>query len=62
MDFTQYSAPSAEWLALEPSLPALPEGLSTEELKKLLNDGREAASAKQMVEQGKDFLPASRYF
>lgn len=40
MDFTQYTAPSAEWLALEPNLPAAPENVGLEELKKLLNDGR----------------------
>lgn len=59
MDFTAYTAPSAEWLALEPKLPPFPDGLGTLELRKLLNDGREAASAKQMVEQG-DFLVSSR--
>lgn len=53
MDFSRYTTPSAEWLALEPTLPAPLEGLGTAELKKFTNDGREAASAKQIVEQGR---------
>lgn len=47
-DFSRYGAPSEEWLALEPNLPVPPHGLPVEERKKLINAGREAASAEAM--------------
>jgi hypothetical protein len=30
-DFTEYGTPSAEWVALEPTLPELPKDLSVEQ-------------------------------
>lgn len=50
-DFTEYGVPSAEWLALVPSLPQVPD-LSAEQLRDLSNSTRESASAKAMVEEG----------
>ncbi|CAI7633321.1 unnamed protein product [Penicillium glandicola] len=47
-DFTEYGVPSAEWVALEPTLPAAPKNLSVEELKALLNKGREESAAQDM--------------
>jgi acetyl esterase/lipase len=52
MDFSEYTGPSAEWLALEPTLPALPKDLSVEQLKALLNKGREESAAQDMINQG----------
>lgn len=49
-DFTEYGRPSAEWVALEPTLPELPKDLSVEELKALLNKGREASAAQDMAD------------
>jgi hypothetical protein len=46
-DFTEYAGPSADWVALEPSLPKLPN-LPVEELKQLLNKSREDIAAQGM--------------
>lgn len=46
-DFTEYATPSAEWIALEPSLPKLPD-VSVEELKQIVNKGREDIAAQGM--------------
>ena len=46
-DYTEYAAPSADWVALEPSLPKLPD-VSLEELKQLLNKSREDIAAQAM--------------
>ncbi|KAJ5783080.1 Alpha/beta hydrolase fold-3 [Penicillium paradoxum] len=51
-DFSEYTGPSAEWLALEPTLGDLPKDLSVEELKALLNKGREESAAQDMIDQG----------
>ncbi|KAE8418419.1 Alpha/Beta hydrolase protein [Aspergillus pseudocaelatus] len=51
MDFSEYTGPSEEWVALARELPPAP-ALSTEELKTVTNKGREDVSAKEMVEQG----------
>ncbi|KAJ5083478.1 hypothetical protein N7456_012905 [Penicillium angulare] len=50
-DFTEYGVPSAEWLALVPSLPQIPD-LTAEQLRDLSNETREKTSAKAMVEEG----------
>ncbi|CAI7657585.1 unnamed protein product [Penicillium discolor] len=47
-DFTEYGTPSAEWIALEATLPEPPKDLSVEQLKELLNKGREASAAQDM--------------
>lgn len=52
MDFTEYGIPSADWVALEPSLPPVPAGLSVQQLKDVTNEGREKVSAEEMVSQG----------
>lgn len=46
-DFSSLGGKSAEWVRVEETLPAIPE-LSLEELRKLTNDTREAASLKAM--------------
>lgn len=51
MDFTEYSGPSAEWVALEATLPPPPKQ-SLEELKAFSNNHREAASAEAMIKEG----------
>lgn len=52
MDFTEYGIPSADWVALEPTLPPVPAGLSVQQLKDVTNEGREKVSAEEMVSQG----------
>ncbi|CDM31289.1 hypothetical protein DTO013E5_78 [Penicillium roqueforti] len=51
-DFTEYGRPSAEWIDLEPTLPKLPTDLSAEQLKALLNKGRETSAAQDMINIG----------
>jgi acetyl esterase/lipase len=51
-DFSEYAGPSAEWLAVEAALPAPPKDLSIEQLKALLNKGREESAAQDMIDQG----------
>jgi acetyl esterase/lipase len=51
-DFTEYGGPSAEWLALEATLPAPPKDLSLEQMKALLNKRREDSAAQDMIDQG----------
>ncbi|PLN78364.1 Alpha/Beta hydrolase protein [Aspergillus taichungensis] len=51
MDFSEYSGPSAEWVALEATLPPPPKQ-SLEELKTFSNNHREAASAEAMIKEG----------
>ncbi|KAI9046037.1 putative lipase/esterase [Aspergillus affinis] len=51
-DFSQYTGPSEEWLALEATLPALPDFASLEALKAEANAGREAIAAKALVAEG----------
>ncbi|OJJ81308.1 alpha/beta hydrolase [Aspergillus glaucus CBS 516.65] len=51
-DFSEYTGPSPEWLALEPTLPQPPKNLSVEELKALLNKSREETSTQDMIHQG----------
>ncbi|KAL2868985.1 alpha/beta hydrolase [Aspergillus lucknowensis] len=51
MDFSEYTGPSDEWIALERDLPPPPD-LTTEELKVAVNKGREDIAARAMVEQG----------
>lgn len=50
-DFTEYGVPSVEWLALEPTLPALPK-LSVEQMRDLMNKDREGKSAQAMIDEG----------
>ncbi|KAK1142947.1 hypothetical protein N8T08_007188 [Aspergillus melleus] len=51
-DFSQYTGPSEEWLALEATLPTLPNFASLEALKAEANAGREAIAAKALVAEG----------
>lgn len=50
-DFSEYTGPSADWIALEPSLPKVPE-LALDRLIHVLNKDREDRAAEAMVEQG----------
>ncbi|KAJ5650393.1 uncharacterized protein N7484_004116 [Penicillium longicatenatum] len=50
-DFTEYGVPSAEWLALERTLPQMPD-LPPKELKAFVNKGREDLAAQAMIDQG----------
>lgn len=43
-DFSEYTGPSADWIALEPTLPPLPD-LPILELRNLVNKGREELAA-----------------
>ncbi|KAL8419267.1 hypothetical protein RB594_002471 [Gaeumannomyces avenae] len=45
-DFSQYGTPSAEWLALEPTLPPFPAEMSLPDQQKLSHTQREALAAK----------------
>ncbi|KAK0752622.1 Alpha/Beta hydrolase protein [Schizothecium vesticola] len=51
-DFSAYDGPSAEWLALEPTLPPMPIGLSLEERRRITNAGREEQAALAMKQLG----------
>jgi hypothetical protein len=50
-DFSEFTGPSAEWLALEPTLPPQP-ALLVEELQKVVNSVRENAAAQAMINEG----------
>ncbi|KAJ5756632.1 hypothetical protein N7533_006175 [Penicillium manginii] len=50
-DFSQYTGPSADWVALEPTLPAMPN-VGLEELKQIVNKGREDIAAQGIADQG----------
>jgi hypothetical protein len=52
MDFSEYTGPSEEWIALEKTLPTTIPDLTTEQLKDVTNKGREEVAAREMVEQG----------
>lgn len=47
-DFSEYTGPSADWIALEPTLPKIPE-VGVEELKQMLNKNREELAAQGMA-------------
>ncbi|KAM7208238.1 Alpha/Beta hydrolase protein [Naviculisporaceae sp. PSN 640] len=51
-DFSVYSGPSAEWVALAATLPPPPENQTIEEKKRVTNALREASAAKDMQEEG----------
>lgn len=50
-DFSQYTGPSADWIALEPTIPPLPN-LPILELRSLVNKGREELAAHGMKNIG----------
>ena len=52
-DFSQYTGPSEEWLALEPTLPAPSEFPSLDALKAEVNARCEAIAAKSLAREGK---------
>lgn len=52
MDFSEYTGPSEEWLALEATLPPPPLGLSIEELKACNNTRREQDAVEAMNKLG----------
>jgi hypothetical protein len=52
MDFSEYTGPSEEWIALEKTLPTTTPNLTTEQLKDVTNKDREDVAAREMVEQG----------
>lgn len=47
-DFSEYTGPSADWIALEPTLPKLPD-VGPEELRQIVNTMREELSAQGMA-------------
>ncbi|KAJ5690698.1 hypothetical protein N7462_005090 [Penicillium macrosclerotiorum] len=49
-DFSEFTGPSDDWVALEPTIPTPPK-LSVEELKRTVNQGREELAAKAMIGQ-----------
>lgn len=50
-DFSQYTGPSEDWIALEPTLPPMPK-LPILELRALVNKGREELAAHGMASIG----------
>ena len=50
-DFSQYTGPSADWIALEPTLRPLPN-LPILELRALVNKDREELAARGMASIG----------
>lgn len=62
-DFSQYTGPSADWIALEPTLPPIPN-LPILELRALVNKGREELAAHSMANIGMSMqakMPTSDY-
>ena len=51
-DYSIYGQPSADWIALAPTLPPLPADQTLDQLVTVTNEGREATSASEMVSQG----------
>lgn len=51
-DFSEYTGPSAEWLALVPKLGELPKDLSVEQLKELINRDRVEAARSEYKDLG----------
>ncbi|KAJ5159572.1 uncharacterized protein N7482_006576 [Penicillium canariense] len=47
-DFSEYTGPSEDWLALEPTLPPMPS-LPLLELRQMINKGREELAAQGMI-------------
>ncbi|KAL4907910.1 hypothetical protein BDW74DRAFT_166498 [Aspergillus multicolor] len=52
MDFSEYTGPSDEWIALECNLPTDVPDLNPNQLKDTVNKGREEVAAREMIEQG----------
>ncbi|KAL4951348.1 Alpha/Beta hydrolase protein [Aspergillus filifer] len=52
MDFSEYTGPSEEWIAVERELPTSTPDLTTEQLKAVTNSGREEVAARELIEQG----------
>lgn len=50
-DFTEYGVPSAEWLALEPTLPKMRD-LPPDQLRGFMNKNREEMAAQAMINEG----------
>lgn len=50
-DFSEYTGPSADWVALEPTIPPMPQ-LPILELRDLVNKGREELAAHGMTNIG----------
>lgn len=50
-DFSEFTGPGVEWLALEPTLPPQP-ALSIEELQTVTNGVRENAASQAMINEG----------
>jgi hypothetical protein len=50
-DFSQYTGPSTDWIALEPTLPPMPE-LPILKLRALVNKEREDLAAHGMASIG----------
>ncbi|KAJ5488623.1 hypothetical protein N7539_003513 [Penicillium diatomitis] len=64
MDFSEYTGPSAEWLAIEPTLPAMPQ-MPPLELRDMVNKGREELAAEGIKEiasqvQMQDYIVTTR--
>lgn len=51
MEFSQYTGPSQDWLAIESTLPAIPP-LPPTELRDLVNKGREELAAEGIKDIG----------
>lgn len=47
-DFSEYTGPSADWIALEPTLPKMPD-VGPEELREIVNTTREQLAAQGMA-------------
>lgn len=50
-DFSEYTGPSADWVALAPTLPKVPD-LPLDQLLQALNKDREDRAAEIMAEEG----------
>ena len=51
-DFSEFAAPSADWIALKPTLSNSLD-MSVLELKHMINKNREASAAQAIIEEGR---------
>lgn len=51
-DFSEFAVPSADWMALEPTLSNPPD-IPVLELKQMINKTREASAAQAMIDEGR---------
>ncbi|KAK9622410.1 hypothetical protein V6Z94_003346 [Aspergillus fumigatus] len=52
-DYSEFSIPTEEWIALEKTLPPPPTNLDVQTMKDMFNRAREERAANAMVNEGR---------